>query len=63
MRKIQFLGGVHEKQYKGERDCLNRGLWTVCIFRGAWEERGGGVFERGRYPGAHYGSVINSEFI
>ena len=32
-------GGVHEKPiYKG--DCLKRGAWIVCRFKGgAWQER------------------------
>ena len=40
--KIQFLGGIHEKQiYTG-------GLDSFQIQRGGtWQERGGGVFLRG----------------
>ena len=41
--------GAHEKPiYRG--DCLKGG--TVCRFRGggAWQERGGGVFEGGLIP-------------
>ena len=39
-------GGVMKNQYRGE-DCLKRGgAWTVCQFKGAWQERGG-VFEGG----------------
>ena len=35
-----------KNQYRG--GLLKNGAWTVCRFkRGAWEERGGGVFERG----------------
>ena len=30
------------------------GAWTVCQFKGVWQERGGGVLERGRYLNAHY---------
>ena len=40
-------GGGHEKPiYRG--DCLKRGPWTICRFKGGpWQERGagGGVFE------------------
>ena len=24
-----------------------RGAWTVCQFKGVWQERGGGAFEGG----------------
>ena len=42
--KIQLLGrGDLEKPiYKG--DCPKRGAWTVCWFKGAWQERGGWCF-------------------
>ena len=47
-RKIQVLERVHEKSiYRG--DCLKReGLGQFVDLRGgAWQERGGGVFEGG----------------
>ena len=37
-----------KSRYRGV-DCLKNGAWTVCRFKGggggAWEERGGSVFE------------------
>ena len=33
--KNQYRGGLPKK----------RGAWTVCRFKGAWQERGIGVFE------------------
>ena len=33
-------GGGTKNQYRGG-DCLKRGAWTVCRFKGAWQERGG----------------------
>ena len=50
-RKIRFLGGggIHEKPIS-MGDCLKRGTWTVCRFKGgggAWQERGANVFEGG----------------
>ena len=39
-----------KNQYRGS-DCLKRGAWTVCQFKvGAWQERGGSVFEGGLIP-------------
>ena len=51
MRKIQFLGGVHEKQYKGEGDCLKGGLGQFAYLGGlgGLGRKRGHVFERGRY--------------
>ena len=56
--KILFLGrgwGGHKKPIS-RRNCLNtEGTWTVCKFkRGLGKKEGGGVFERGWYPNAHY---------
>ena len=31
----------------GGRDCLKRGLGHFADLRGAWQEKGGGVFEGG----------------
>ena len=48
-KKIRFLGGgIHEKPIS-KGGCLKRGAWAVCRFNegGAWQERGGGVFEAG----------------
>ena len=40
-------GGFMKNQYRGE-DCLKRGAWTVCQFKGVLgKERGGGVLEGG----------------
>ena len=51
--KIQlfFLGGggepIHEKPIQ-RGDCLKRGTWTVCQFKGGLgKKEGGGVFEGG----------------
>ena len=55
--KIQFLGGgggVMKNQYRGG-SYLKRGAWTICRFKGAWQEREVGVFDGGWYPNAHYG--------
>ena len=54
--KIQLLGGSSWKTDKGGGDCLKRGAWTVCKFKGGgtWQERGGGIFKGGWYPNAHY---------
>ena len=44
------MGRFTKKQCIGE-NCLKRGAWTVCRFKGgggregAWQKRGGGVFE------------------
>ena len=44
--KDEVLGGPQKTMYKS--DCLKRGAWTVCRFRGvggrAWQERGGWCF-------------------
>ena len=42
-----FRVGVLEKPiHRG--DCLKRGAWIVCTFKGVvWQERGGGIFEGG----------------
>ena len=41
-------GGFTKNWYRGG-DCLKRGAWTVCIFKGkgggGWQGRGGGVFD------------------
>ena len=46
MKNLFFRGrGISQKINIERRDCLKRGTWTVCRFkRGAWQERGGGVF-------------------
>ena len=42
-----FRVGLTKNQYRGG-NCLKRGAWTVCRFKGeTWQERGGGVFEEG----------------
>ena len=43
-RKIWVLGGSSWKKTIYRGDCIKRGDWTSCRW-GAWEERGGGVFE------------------
>ena len=49
--KIIFLWGFTKKQCI-EGNCLKRGTWTVCRFRGGGlgEKEGGGVFEGGLIP-------------
>ena len=45
--KIRLLGrggGLEKTIYR--EDCLKRGLGQFFDLRGAWQERGGGVFER-----------------
>ena len=42
--KTQYIGGLPKKE----------GAWKVCRFKEGWEERGGGAFEGGCYPNAHY---------
>ena len=54
-RKIWVLRGGGHKRPIYRWDCLKREAWTVCRFKGGWQERGGGVFEGGSYPNAHYG--------
>ena len=54
--KIQFLGsGGHEKPIYRGGNCLKRGLGQFANLRGAWQKRGGGVFEADWYPNEHYG--------
>ena len=39
-----FRGGFTKKQYIWG-DCVKRGAWTVCRFKGgAWQKRGGWCF-------------------
>ena len=44
--KIWLLGGVQEKPIEGG-DCLKRGAWTVCQFKGVLTRKSGVVFLRG----------------
>ena len=45
-RNIHFGGGLYEESIcRG--DCLKRGAWPVCRFKGELSKKGGGVFERG----------------
>ena len=41
-----------KNQYRGG-NCLKRGAWTVCRFKGGLARKGG-VFEGGWYPNVHY---------
>ena len=45
--KIQLLVGGSQKANIEEGGCLKRGAWTVCQFKGGWQEREGGVLEWG----------------
>ena len=49
--KIGLLGGRSQKNNIAGRDCLKRGAWTVCRFKGGLgKNEGGGVFEEGLIP-------------
>ena len=37
-------GGLEKPIYRGTLP-KKGGAWTICWFKGAWQERGGGVFE------------------
>ena len=52
--KIRFLGGGLEKWYVG--GIAKKGVLGqfVDLRGGAWQERGGGVFEGGWYSNAHH---------
>ena len=54
--KIQLLGGgVHKKLIKRGGLPKKRVLGEFADLRGAWQERGGGLFDEGGwYPNAHY---------
>ena len=56
--KIWFLDGwrIHEKKQYTGGNCLKGGPWTFCRFKGGLlgKKEGGGVFEGGWYPNAHY---------
>ena len=52
LKNSTFRGAGHEKPIQ-RGDCLKRGAWTVCKFKGGrtWQERGGGVvFFEGLIP-------------
>ena len=41
-------GGVFTKNQYRRGDCIKRGAWTICQFKGGtWKERMGGVLEGG----------------
>ena len=49
--KIQLLGGGGLRKTNIEGGLHKKGAWTVCRFNGgAWQERGGGVFDGGLIP-------------
>ena len=52
--KIWLLGGEFTKKNDIEGDCLKKGPWTVCRFKGAWQERGGVFLRGGWYLDVHY---------
>ena len=57
--KIQLLGRVTKNQQGGL--LKKEGLGLLADLRGggsAWQERGGGAFEGGWYPNAHYGIAV-----
>ena len=60
--KVQLLGGFMKNQYRGW-DCLKRwGLDSLSIYKGGLSKKeGGGVFEGGWYPNAHYESGAKFE--
>ena len=52
LKNLTFRSGELMKSWYRGVDCLKNGAWTVCRFKGggwggggAWEERGGSVFE------------------
>ena len=60
--KIWLLGGgLRKTDIEGGGLPKNGGLGQFADLRGgAWQERGGGVFERGWYPNAHYEPVYHN---
>ena len=52
--KIRLLGGLEKPIYRGE--CLKRGSLDSLLIQGGLgkKEWGGGGFEGGWYPNAHY---------
>ena len=54
--KIRLLRGGPWKTNIEEGDCLKRGAWRICWFKGGGlaRKRGGG----GWYPNAHYGGPV-----
>ena len=42
LKNPTFSGGLRKTNIMEGEDCLKRGAWTVCKFRGAWQVRGGG---------------------
>ena len=53
--KIRFLGRVNEKPMQRGDLPKKGGAWTVHRFKGGLgKKEGGGVFEGGWYPNAHY---------
>ena len=55
MKNPLFRGGSQKTNIEGG-DCLKRGAWTVCRFKGeeGLRKKEGSVLRRGRYPYAHY---------
>ena len=52
--KLDFQGGgAHEKPIQRGGGFPKKGAWTVCQFKGAWQERAGSVFEGGLIPPMH----------
>ena len=58
--KIRFFGCVSRKINIEEGDCLKRGPWSVCRFKGGLGKKMGECFwsEEGWYPNAHYGGQV-----
>ena len=42
-KNLTFRGGISQKTNK-EEELIKKGAWRVCRFKGACQERGGGVF-------------------
>ena len=63
-KNLSFRGGVHEEPIYRGGDCLKRGAWTICRFKGGLAGKtGGGVFERGLIPQCTlccYNSTVSS---
>ena len=60
--KIQFLEGGSRKTNIEGGNCLKRGAWAVCQFKGELGKKEEGCFWGGRgswYPNANYEKLID----
>ena len=62
MKNFNTLGFHWKIQLLGDGEFMkNRYRGMDCLKRGAWQERGGGVFEGGWYSNAHYAPVAQTK--